>query len=194
MPAPISPSNPASGHVQETMNVTITYLEQTERPTRPSPPAPSEKHIGRTAIMRAEDAPAAFYRYLFNGIGEPWKWVSRRYMSDEELLEHIHHPEVYIYVLYVKGVPAGMAEIDRRPDHSSKGEVELKFFGLMPHVTGLGLGKWFLHQAIGLAWSFDPKRVVLETCTADHPAALPLYQKFGFRPFSQASGMIEWRG
>ncbi|MEE9328901.1 MAG: GNAT family N-acetyltransferase [Parvularculaceae bacterium] len=174
----------------EKLNVTITYLEQTARPTKPAPPCPA----GKSAIMRAEQPPAAFYRFLFNAVGEPWRWVSRRYLDDAKLESILHDAQVYIYVLYWNGVPCGMAEIDARRDHQRAGEIELKFFGLMPHVTGLGLGNWFLHNAIDLAWSFDPKRVILETCTADHPAALPLYQKFGFRPYSQATGVIEWRG
>ena len=34
-------------------------------------------------------------------------------MSDEKLSECIHKDGIEIYVLYVKGVPAGYAEIDR---------------------------------------------------------------------------------
>jgi hypothetical protein len=43
-------------------------------------------------------------------------WTDRRKMSDENLSKEIHTPNVHIYVLYVKGVPAGYAEIERFPE------------------------------------------------------------------------------
>ena len=144
--------------------------------------------------MRAEHVPVHFYRYLFDRIGGPWHWVSRRYMPDEELTAIIHDPNVYLYVLYCEGVPCGMGEIDRRGDHLKNATAEIKFFGLMEEYTGKGMGKWFLANVIDLAWSLGPERVVLETCTADHPAALPLYQKMGFSVYNQGTGIINWRG
>jgi GNAT superfamily N-acetyltransferase len=45
---------------------------------------------------------------------------------------------------------------------------------------GQGLGRYFLQWTIGKAWSYQPRRFWLHTCTLDHPAALPTYQKAGF--------------
>lgn len=163
--------------------VTITYLEQSERPLVKEPPAPR----GKIAILRAENPPIHFYRYLYRLVGDPWKWVSRRVMNDEELASIIHHPAVYLYVLYFNGVPAGFAELDARENK----DIEIKFFGLVPDFVGKNLGRYFLLQVIDLAWSFGPKRVRLETCTLDHPAALPLYQKMGFRVFDRREGVVE---
>jgi GNAT superfamily N-acetyltransferase len=87
-----------------------------------------------------------------------------------------------MHVLHVDGTPAGFAELDRRqPD-----EVELVQFGLMAPFIGQGLGKWFLQWAIDKAWSYQPKRFWLHTCTLDHPAALPNYTKAGFVLSKQA--------
>lgn len=165
------------------IDVLITYLEQTDRPGYASQPQPS----GKLAILRAEKPPVHFYRYIHGCIGDPHKWVSRKTMKDADLSNIIHHPDNHIYVLYVDGVPAGLAEIDARNGKV----VELKFFGLVPDFTGRGFGRYFLSQAIDLAWSLAPERVILETCTLDHPAALPLYQKFGFTVFDQRKGQIE---
>jgi hypothetical protein len=52
----------------------------------------------------------------------------------------------------------------------------------LPHAIGLGLSRWFLGCAIRTAWEVKPDVVSIETCTLDHPAALPLYQKMGFMP------------
>ncbi len=171
---------PAAG---DQIEVTVTYLEQREKPALAAPP-PSRR---KTAIMRAENPPVHFYRYLYELIGAPYNWVSRRRMSDDELASIIHHEKVFLYVLYVDGVPAGMAEIDACVADTH----ELKFFGLAPDFIGAGLGRFFLANAVNLAWSGGPRRVRLETCSLDHPAALPLYQKFGFAVIDRRTGFIE---
>lgn len=165
------------------IDVTITYLEQSSRPALPPAPKPPLK----LAILRAEKPPAHFYRYLYRLIGDPYHWMSRRGLSDDKLAAIIQDPNVYVYVLYVGGVPTGLAELDAR----RRDIVELKFFGLSQEHHGSGLGRFFLSNAIDLAWALGPKRVRLETCTLDHPAALPLYQKFGFTVFDQRQGQVE---
>ncbi|MEM8988154.1 MAG: GNAT family N-acetyltransferase [Pseudomonadota bacterium] len=164
--------------------VTITYLHQSARPALPQAPHPPLP----TAFLKAERPPLHFYRYLYNTVGGPYKWVTRRLMDDETLSAIIYDPNVHIYVLYAEGVPAGFAEIDAR-----KGDdAEIRFFGLVPDYTGAGLGRYFLTQLLHAAWDLEPKRVRLETCTLDHPAALPLYQKAGFQAYDQKPGVIEW--
>ena len=164
-------------------SVTITYLEQRARPVYPPAPHPPQK----LALLRAENPPIHFYRYLYRLVGDPWNWVSRRRMSDRELGEILNNPDVYIYVLYVDGVPGGFAEIDRTNPQIH----EIKFFGLTPDFTGRNLGRYFLTNMIDIAWSMDPECVRLETCTLDHPAALPLYQKLGFSVYDQRQGVVE---
>ncbi len=165
------------------IDVTITYLEQRARPVLATPARPPLK----VAILRAERPPVHFYRYLYGLVGDPYKWVSRKKLSDAELEAIIHDPSVYLYVLYVGGVPGGMAEVDARAAEAA----EIKFFGLAPDFIGTGLGRYFLTNVIDLAWALSPKAVRLETCTLDHPAALPLYQKFGFTVFDQRRGQVE---
>ena len=165
------------------IDVLITYLEQTERPA----PAQASVPAGKLAILRAQHAPVHFYRYIHEKVGDPHKWVSRKIMDDEAIAKIIHDPNVYLYIFYVDGVPAGLAEIDAREAKIA----EIKFFGLVPDFVGRGLGRYFLSHAIDLAWSLHPERVRLETCTLDHPAALPLYQKLGFTVFDQRKGQVE---
>ncbi|MEM9422532.1 MAG: GNAT family N-acetyltransferase [Pseudomonadota bacterium] len=174
------------GPLIEVISVTVTYLEQTKRPQFPQLHPPS----GKTALMKAENPPADFYRFLFNRIGEKHKWVSRRYLNNDELVPLIHDPNIEIFVLYKDGWPAGFAEIVGGFEE----EVEFKFLGLLPEAQGTGLGRWFLQEVLAIIWSRGPKRVIIETCTLDHPAALRLYQKAGFTVYDQAKGLIEWHG
>jgi GNAT superfamily N-acetyltransferase len=97
-------------------------------------------------------------------------------MPDEARAAILGDPRNELHVLHVEGTRAGFAELDRR----QPGEIELVQFGLTPDFIGQGLGKWFLQWTIEKAWSYQPRRVWLHTCTLDHPAALPNYTKGGF--------------
>jgi GNAT superfamily N-acetyltransferase len=161
----------------------ITYLEMTAQPTTPTPPVPAGKH----ALLRAEKPTVAYYRFLYEAVGTPWLWYERRLLDDDALAKIIEDPEIEIFVLYVAGVPAGYSELDRRqpPD------IELSYFGLMPEFIGRGLGRYFLRWTVDQAWTHDPGRLWVHTCSLDHPRALGLYQRTGFKPFRQASTVID---
>lgn len=165
------------------LSVTIYYLEMTAPPLRPSPPAPVEN----TTLMRAEHPTLSFYRYLYDTVGEPWLWCERRRMSDHELAAVVQDPAVEVWVLYCGGTPAGFAELNR----NNAAVVELSYFGLIPDFIGLKLGPYFLEQVVARAWSYGPCwRLGVNTCSHDHPSALPLYRKVGFQPVRQANRFV----
>ncbi|MBL4864004.1 MAG: GNAT family N-acetyltransferase [Rhodobiaceae bacterium] len=158
------------------VKTTVTHLEMLEDPHLRCP-----LPVGKTAIMRAERPPAHFYRYLYDTIGRDYFWVNRRALSDTDLLKIIHDEQIYIYVLYMNGAPAGFAELDLR----SMPTADLSFLGIMPEFIGKGLGRFLLCETIGLAWMHHPKKLIVQTCTLDHRTALPLYQRNGFTPCGQ---------
>lgn len=160
----------------------VTFLEMLERPSSVAP-APR----GKIAIIRAEHPPVHFYRYLYDTIGRDYFWVDRKKVDDTQLGAIIENPLVELYVLHVDGNPAGMAELDFR----RSGIGQLAYFGLMPEFVGRGLGVFFLHQADLLAWSKPITKLLVNTCTLDHPRALPLYQRLGFRPYSREERFVE---
>jgi GNAT superfamily N-acetyltransferase len=159
------------------IEVTVTHLEMLAPPASP-PLAPPRDGL---LLLRAEKPTVAFYRFLYNTVGEPWLWGDRRRMSDEALAAIVQHPAVEVTVLYVDGVPAGYFELDARVE----GEVELAYFGLMPERVGQKLGPFLLDQAVRRAWERGPRRLWVHTCSLDHPAALPAYERAGFRPFKR---------
>jgi GNAT superfamily N-acetyltransferase len=168
---------------RDMLTVVITYLETKARPIALPVPRPAQK----LAVLRAENASVAFYRYLYNTIGKPWLWHERRRLGDEALLGIIRDPKVDIYVLYVDGEPAGFAELDRRQEP----EIELAYFGLMPHFIGRGLGPFFLRTTIETAWRHNPQRFWVHTCNFDHPKAIAHYQRAGFVPYRQETLSID---
>ena len=150
----------------------VTYLEMHERPTGRRVPAPLEK----LALMRAENCTVSFYRYLYNAVGEPWLWFERRLIDDAALAALIAKPTIEIFVLFVRGVPAGYFELDT----AAPRETKLCYFGLVPEFIGRRLGPYLLQAAIDQAWTRPLDRFWLHTSTFDHPKALGTYQQAGF--------------
>ncbi len=175
------PTGPAA--VAGSIACTITYLEMTERPAHTPVPVP---HRTRAALLRASNPGPEFYRYLYDRVGEAWLWYERRALSDQALAAIVNDERVEIYVLYIDGVPAGFFELDRREEP----DIELAYFGLLPEFIGRRLGPYLLSSAIDLAWTYEPKRLLVNTNTLDHPKALPLYQRFGFVPYKREDTTI----
>jgi hypothetical protein len=123
---------PDAGLPDGSLKVTITYLEMSTPPAQRSGFVPQRK----LALLRAEAMPVHFYRYLYHQVGEPWLWYERRDLDDDALAAIIQDERVEIYVLYVGGVPAGFAELDRR----RKGEIQLAYLGLLPEFIGQASG------------------------------------------------------
>lgn len=153
--------------------ITVTSLQMFGPPNRNKQRTPPPY----TSIMRAIKPSVSFYRYLYNNVGGPWFWYERRQMDDETLRQIIQNPAIEVYVAYLNGVPAGYAELDCRFTPT----IELAYFGLMSEFIGLGLGAYLLDWIIDRAWSYEPARFWVHTCTLDHPRALDVYQKAGFK-------------
>jgi GNAT superfamily N-acetyltransferase len=139
-----------------------------------------------TAVMRVQNIPLPFYRFLYTQVGRRWNWVDRLRMTDEALTAILHDKRTYLTVLYVNGAPAGFCEFF----HQNEDLIELSHFGLIEHALGLGVGKWFLLQALYAAWALEPKKIVVTTNDLDHPRALQLYQMFGFNPLSTSDALV----
>ena len=163
--------------------MTVTFFEMTGKPSALQPPQPK----GRHAILKAENPSPEFYRFLYDQIGGPYKWVDRKKLTPEALTEVIRHPQNVLYVLYVEGCPAGMAELDLRKD----GVANISYFGLMPDFIGKRLGYFFLYHACQNAWAHPISRLTINTCTLDHPRALPLYQRIGFTAYAREERFVE---
>lgn len=149
----------------------VTTLEmRTRPPLRPAPPAPLRlQHWEAPALPR--------YRALFGRVGAPWLWYSRLAMADAELAAILGDPGVQVFAAVdARGIEVGMLELDFR----HPGQTELSYLGLVPELTGRGLGRWLMAEALARAWRRETERVWVHTCTLDHPAALGFYRASGF--------------
>ncbi len=162
--------------MNDKVDVTVWHLEML---------APSDRTVAAPReglqVLHVRNPSVAYYRFLYQAVGGEYHWLSRRKLPDSDLAAIIQHSQNELHVLHIDGAPAGMAEFNRRtPD-----DIEMVQFGLTTDFIGQGLGKWFLQWAIDQAWSYQPQRFWLHTCSLDHPAALPTYKKAGFKEFKR---------
>lgn len=145
--------------------------------------APPEMQILRPGIreqlriLTMPRVPVDFYAYLYDRVGRPHHWTSRR-LPPDQLAAEIHREGIAVHVLYADSAAAGWFELDtvRKPT-----ETRLVHFGLLPEFRGRGIARWFLGEAVSAAFAIGRPLVTLETNTLDHPAALKLYKEAGFR-------------
>jgi GNAT superfamily N-acetyltransferase len=154
-----------------TVDVTIHYLELVQ------PADFRPKRSGRAGVRFAM-VPVPMpelNRFFYCAVGAAWTWYERRSWTLAQWAAAMG-PELETWVLSVDGIPAGYTELKQLDD----GAVELNYFGLLAPYVGAGFGAHLLTEAVDRAWAMGATRVVLNTCSLDHPAALGNYLARGF--------------
>lgn len=123
----------------------------------------------------------ADYRALYDKVGRKWHWVNRRHLTDKQLAALIHHPATDIFVLRQNGEALGYIELNSKLFP----QIEIVFVGVVEDAIGRGFGPMMMRHALQHIKQRDPKRVIIQTCTLDHPSALKLYQKLGFSAYNR---------
>ena len=157
---------------------TVTHLEMMP-PFLPA--APDVGWPDGLSFAREMDISVAAYRALYDDVGRQWHWVNRRVLTDRQLSAIIHHPATEIFTLKARDRAIGFVELNFKLFP----QVEIVFVGLVEDVIGRGLGSTMLQRVISYIYSRAPSRIIIQTCTLDHPAALPLYQRYGFTPIGR---------
>ncbi|OYY03094.1 MAG: GNAT family N-acetyltransferase [Acidocella sp. 35-58-6] len=162
----------APGEQADRIAVIVTFLRLNAR--KPAPPTVFPSGV----TLTSERLGVGAYRQIYNEVGAPWLWWLRRLMPDDLLARHLTSPSLTIKILRVNGDIAGFFETDATPWP----DVNLNYFGLLPGFIGQGLGALLLAAAIDSVFiEAGPLRgMTVNTCTADHPRALPNYLAAGF--------------
>jgi GNAT superfamily N-acetyltransferase len=150
--------------------VQITYLEMRS----PAALLPKRGSDPRFAIREATVKQWQFNRFLYALVGAAWSWTDKQAWSDQHWADYVASDSLRTFVGYYDGSIAGYYELQ----HQVR-EVEIVYFGLAPQFIGRGLGGILLTSALEIAWTMNPNRVWVHTCTLDHPAAVPNYQARG---------------
>jgi GNAT superfamily N-acetyltransferase len=167
-----APSGEAESALSPVIEVVRTYLElrSPDQLRAAYTDDPSVEFVRRDRIGVDQ------YRRLYRIVGEKWHWKDRNAWTDERLAALLARPTVSVWECLVNSETAGFFELERHDDSS----IEISYFGLMEEFIGRGLGKAMLTRAAQEAWSMNPSRVWLHTCTLDSPHALPNYKARGF--------------
>lgn len=154
-------------------DVTIKFLEMS---------APSELRAKRSTlegvtVTRVPQPTPELNRFFYAAVGTNYSWTDRLGWSLDNWRDYLRQPGIETHVLAVKGVPAGYFELQ----HHQNGDIEIKYFGLIGSFIGRGLGAHMLTAATEAAWAAGAKRVIVDTCSLDHPKAFDHYVARGFR-------------
>ena len=160
------------------MTITTWYLEMTS-PEQLRPARAVEGFEAR-ALRRPDPA---LIRRMYDRGGERWLWTDRLGWGLARWGAHLAQPGVETWVGYLEGEEAGYAEVVREG-----GDVEIASFGLLPGLEGRGMGGALLAAVTEAAWEAGAERVWLHTCSLDSPAALPSYERRGFRRYDERIG------
>ena len=156
--------------------VVRTYVEMASRDQL----RPGREVSGLEFVRMPEDDPGAV-KALHDEVAESYGWSALPW-TVEQWREDMAKPLRGIFVLRADGSDAGFLYLAVREN----AVVEICLFGLRPQYVGRGFGGHALTLACQAAWDFQPEgaepaaKVILDTCTKDHPQALPNYLARGF--------------
>lgn len=155
------------------VDVTVTFLECNVVPGSDS----TRRALPGGIALRHECAPAAaeIAASMYREVGGPWHWIDRRAWTANDWAGEIHRDGVELWSVRDGDRVIGYFEL-----HVEKGAVDIRYFGLVPDATGRGIGGPMLTAAMHRAAELGGGHVTVNTCTLDHPSALPNYLARGF--------------
>jgi len=127
-------------------------------------------------IERMEIKCPEFNKFLHTIVGYDYLWGGRTNWGKDEWYKYVNRDEMETWVAYLSGTPAGYFELEKR----SEGDVCILAFGLLPQFIGKGFGGHLLSKAVERAWEMKANKVIVGTCSHDHPHALKNYLARGF--------------
>lgn len=146
--------------------VIITFLEMLSPAQLRPKSSPSADFFVREAKIKRWQINKFFYCF----VGGKWSWADKLVWSDEKWQAYAEKENFHTFIAYFQDTPIGYFELEKRGD-----EVEIKMLGLEPGSVDKGFGGYFLSEALRQSWALGAKRVIVDTCTLDHPNALKNY-------------------
>ncbi len=165
-----------------TVHVTITYLEMGH------PAMLRPKRVARTdvTVARVDPPLPEVAERFYCGVGNEYYWFERAEWSAAQWHDDLTQPGTELWVLRVDGEEAGYFHLTQPAARTR----EILYLGMLPGWETDGLGGHLLTSAVERAWEAGADRVIVNTCTLDHPRALPNYLARGFEIVREHT---EWR-
>jgi GNAT superfamily N-acetyltransferase len=147
----------------------IAYLEMRRRPES-FPAVREDFHVA----LAPKDW--RINRDWYQKVGSMWAWTDRLIWPETTWHDYVDANHLETWIASFQGEECGYFELTRQDDG-----VRITLLGLIPQSIGKGLGASLLSKALECAWANETKRVFLDTCSKDHPNALPNYLRHGFQ-------------
>lgn len=158
-------------------NVTIWYLAM-DKPEQLQAKTEAKGMVAEEALVKQYQV----NRFLYQFVGENWQWNDKSDWSTEDWQAYAECDNLRTWMARVDGSVAGYFELKKHENAVT----ELAYFGLTPAFVGKGYGGYMLTQAINHAWSWGrTARVIVDTCSLDHPSALANYKARGFSVYRE---------
>ena len=133
-------------------------------------------HAGFRVLQLTTPSPE-FNWFMYQIIGPDYRWGGRNDWSKENWTAFVSKPSLETWLAYQDGNPVGYYEMELMKDRT----IKIHCVGLIKKYIGLGLGAHLLSHCVDRGWQHNPTKITLNTCSHDHPRALPNYLKRGFR-------------
>ena len=158
----------------EEISYKVSYLEMKNPPHFDWPPKPS----GDLFVKNSVRPSSRYFFDLYRAVGAEYEWTDKYDEPITELEKFLSNQFVRMFTFFKDGWTAGFFILDYREAKIC----DLSYFGLVPEAIGFGYGEYLLKFAVKKSWeSNDIGVLTVNTNTLDHPSALRLYKKVGFK-------------
>ena len=136
--------------------------------------------------MEIRDMNTAYFDYILDRVGTPWKWTCRpKYKGERDALSNRLYDADTQLLTFKKGEQLIGYTLITLPKTSKtagvyKNIIEIENFGLFPQYTAKGYGNFFLQQIFDELFK-DYDWIYLTTRSTNHKKVIPFYQKNGMR-------------
>ena len=152
----------------------VSYLEMNEPPSFGWP----KKPVGYIFVLNSPSPSSRYFFDLYAAVGAKYEWTDKYELPIHEVEHFLCNQSVKMFTLFKDGWTAGFFILDGR----QKQICDLAYFGLVPEAMGHGYGEYLLRFAVKQAWERSGIEILtVNTNSLDHPSALPLYKKIGFK-------------
>lgn len=152
--------------------ITIYYLEMLSVESHRVKPLPPALAVSEACVKQFQ-----VNRMLYELVGEDWEWNDKSGWTRDRWREYAESDNLRTWLAYNQGSIAGFFELKQVDQETN----ELAYFGLARKFIGKGFGGALLSEAVTEAWRWgSPQRVIVNTCSLDHPNALANYHARGF--------------
>lgn len=157
--------------------VTIYYLEMPSPELHKAKAIPADLSIVEACVKQYQ-----VNRMLYALVGENWNWNDKSGWTSAMWKDFAEDEALRTWIAYCHGSIAGYFELKRIDSQTN----EIAYFGLAQKFIGKGYGGALLSEAITQAWGWsNVSRIILNTCTQDHPHALANYRARGFTVYKE---------